>query len=64
MLISIFFIVYANIQTELFREQQMMAIQLREDAIKLQKIAQEEAARAFEKVQLLEEELAECGGSE
>ena len=42
----------------------MMAIQLREDAIKLQKIAQEEAARAFEKVQLLEEELAECGGSE
>ncbi len=48
MLISIFFVVFANIQTDLAKEAQAKADQLTQEAIGLQKRAEDEAASAIE----------------
>ncbi len=59
-LISIFFVVFANIQTELAKEQQQMSEQLAEEAVQLQKRAIEEAARALAERQELQQQLDQC----
>ena len=63
-LISLFFVVYANIQTNLAKEKEQEANNLRYEAVMLQKMAEEQAVKSKEQIQQLEAELVECKGSE
>lgn len=63
LLVSIFFIVFANIQTKLAQEQAFMADELAREAVRLKKQAEMEAANALEaqyEAELLLSELQNC----
>jgi len=63
MLVSIFFVVYANIQANFAQEQKSIAEQLAEEAIELQEMAEEAATEAFEEREKMRKELEECRSS-